>query len=228
MSSINDNKNIKRLEAIANMVDFDSSIADIGSDHCYVPIICAKQKKIVFAQAIENKKGPYNRMVNAIKSSGFSSIIEPSLSDGLNELNEKVDSLVIAGMGGKLIISILEKGKEKLDNIKTIITDAHNDRPDLIKYMESIGYHIDKNEFLYEGGIAYDVMKWVKGKPFNPYTDNELVFGPLNLINKSEPWKTYWKNEASRLSNLISNNKLPNNKKDQYQKSINLINEVLN
>ena len=51
----------KRLSAIASLVKKDSYIADIGSDHCVVPILLAEQKKIVYAEAVENKKGPYQQ-----------------------------------------------------------------------------------------------------------------------------------------------------------------------
>ncbi len=226
MQSINEN-NLKRLSTIVDMVDNGSKIADIGSDHCYVPILCCKEGKIAFAQAIDNKKGPYERMVKAIENSGYSNMIEPSLSSGLDELDDDVDTLILAGMGGKLIISILEKNLAKLINIKTIIVDAHNDRPELIKFLENNSYHLEKNQFLYEGGIAYDIMKWKKGKSFKTYTEEELIYGPLNLITKSDSWRKYWLNEEQRIANVLSKTDLPIDKRNEYEDKLKSIRNVL-
>lgn len=226
MQTINEN-NLKRLSTIVDMVDNGSKIADVGSDHCYVPIFCCKQGKITFAQAIDNKKGPYERMVKAIENSGYSNMIEPSLSSGLDELNKNVDTLILAGMGGKLIISILEKNLAKLINVKTIIVDGHNDRPELIKYLEKSGYHLEKNEFIYEAGIAYDIMKWKKGEPLKPYTEEEFIYGPLNLITKTDSWKKYWLNEERRITDILKNKDLPADKRKECENKIKSIKNVL-
>ncbi len=225
MSKINNSS--KRLETIVEMIDDNSKIADVGSDHCYVPIACCKANKITFAQAIDNKKGPFTRMSKAIKESGYDNKIIASLSNGLDELDERVDTLIIAGMGGKLIISILENNIKKIGGINTIIIDAHNDRKQVIKYLEEIGYYLTENRFIYEADIAYDIMKWKKGKNLVKYTDEELEFGPLNLVSKSPAWEQYWISERERLINVLNSNDLPNSRKNECKLKIASIEKVL-
>lgn len=209
-------KTINRIEVIASFVDFEANIADIGSDHCKVPILLCKQNKIRFAQAVENKKGPYKRMCKEIEDSGFSNAIKPTLSDGLNDLDECVDTLIIAGMGGKLIISILAKNIKKLANISTIIIDAHNEKYEISSFLMKQGYILADNSFFYDSNKPYDVMKWQKSENRVEYTESELKFGPLNIIRKPQAWVCYWKNEIKRLKSIIEFNELPIEKKNQY------------
>ena len=217
----------KRLDVIVSFIDEGASIADVGSDHCYVPINAFNSRKIKYAQAIENKKGPYERMLKEIQKADLKGRIIPSLSDGLDNLSKEVNTLVIAGMGGKLIKEILHKNENKLDNIETIIVDAHNDRPILISYLESIHYHLIDNDFFYEGKIAYDVMKWVKGEPEKPYSEEEIFFGPLNLKKKEDSWIEYWRKEKNRIQDLVSIQSLPKEDKVKYQSILKKINSVL-
>lgn len=219
--------NSKRLKTIANMVDYGTKIADVGSDHCYVPIMCCKENKIEFAQAIDNKKAPYEKIIKTIKENDLENKIKPSFSDGLDQLDEEVDTLVLAGMGGKLIIAILNKNISKLEHVNTIIIDAHNDRYEVTKYLEKIGYKIIQNCFLYEAGIAYDVMKWKKGKVEKEYTEEELKYGPLNLLTKSEDWKRYWLLEKNRIEKILQLEQLPGNKRIEYQQELKSINKIL-
>lgn len=224
---VNTESKDKRLEKIVRMIDNGAYIADVGSDHCFVPIECCKLNKIKSAQAIENKKGPYSRTVKAIKENGCEDRIKPSLSSGLNELDEKVDTVILAGMGGKLIVSILNENLDKLDAVQTIIVDAHNDREFVTKYLESVGYRLIENCFLYEANVAYDIMKWKKGNAPHKYSEEELRYGPLNLVSKNDAWKKYWLSEKIRIEHILKNNKLPDEKKDEYLKSLHSINKIL-
>ncbi len=213
----------KRIEIIASFVDNGARIADIGSDHCAVPILLMRQKKITFAQAVENKKGPYQRMRQEILKSGFQANIHPNLSDGIESLDPTVDTLIIAGMGGRLILSILERHPEKLENIKTIIVDAHNDRPMVISKLSEKGFVLDNNEFFYESGIAYDVMKWTRSAKKASYSEIEVEFGPFNVLRKNEAWRAYWQSEKQRMIGILSQKGLPEKKKIECEQKIALI-----
>ena len=126
-----------------------------------------------------------------------------------------------------LIVRYLLIEKRKLINVKTIIVDGHNDRPELVKYLEKSGYHLEKNEFIYEAGIAYDIMKWKKGEPLKPYTEEEFIYGPLNLITKTDSWKKYWLNEERRITDILKNKDLPADKRKECENKIKSIKNVL-
>ncbi len=190
-----------RLLSLSGMVDKGSYIADVGSDHCALPIYLFEKGFIRGAMAIENKKKPFERMKKAVEATSFPIIT--SLSDGLEALNKEVDTIVLAGMGGNLIIDILKKGRNKLANIKTIIIDAHNDRPKVIAFLAMEGYHLAQNEFLYDAGVYYDLMKWEKGAPSASYSELELKYGPLNVLTKPKEWQNWLRHKITEKKAIV-------------------------
>lgn len=125
-------------------------------------------------------------MEKAINNSGFP--ITASFSSGLSNLPKEVDTVVLAGMGGPLIVRLLSEDPNKLENVQTLIIDAHNERPLVTRFLEKAGYSLFDNIFLIEEGIPYDIMKWKKGKNPSPYTDLEIDYGPLNLQKRPKDW----------------------------------------
>lgn len=216
-------KEKNRLETIASFVDKGSVVADIGSDHCQIPILLCKQGKCSFVQAVENKRGPYKKMCDEILKSGYSSIIRASLSNGISELSEEVDTLVLAGMGGRLIKNILQSNEAKLSRIKTIIIDAHSDKELIFDYMVSISYVLQDNKFIYDAGKPYDVQKWIKSPKKKEYSDIQKVFGPLNLQRRPESWVHYWEVEKKRILEIIAKEDLP---KETEKKLLNQLSKI--
>ncbi len=216
-----------RLETVASFVDRGSFIADIGSDHATVPIYLYENGIIEHAMAVENKRGPYSRMAKALEEAGYLEQSYPSLSNGIEKLLPGVDTLIIAGMGARLILSILESHKEKLSNVRVIILDAHNERELLFEPLSGLGYSLASNSFIEEENVSYDVMKWVKEEKGIPYTPKEALFGPLNLKNRPEAWVRFWKKEEERLSRILESPTLPENKRKEYSALVEAIEEAL-
>jgi tRNA (adenine22-N1)-methyltransferase len=217
----------KRLEAVASFVDEGASVADVGSDHAELPIFLLSRGTISFAEAIENKPGPYSVMEKALSRSGFLSHCRLSLSDGVAELDPQVDTVVLAGMGGPLIVRILSSHQEKLGHVKTIIVDAHSERPLVTGALATLGFRLSDNAFFFEAGIAYDIMKWRRSPEAVAYSPQELLFGPLNLRRKPPAWVAYWSGERARLLALIQNPDLPANEKAGYAVKIAKITEAI-
>lgn len=179
----------RRLSVIASLVEKGARIADIGSDHCALPIFLFEKGTIDFALAVENKKGPFERMKKEIDKSGFP--IVPSFSSGLSALPSKVDTLILAGMGGELIRSILSEGENKLENVKTIITDAHREREKVLSWMEENRFKAIDGEFILEKGIPYEIIKWQRTCEEVSYSDKERFFGPIAMRKKGKEWFDY-------------------------------------
>lgn len=217
----------KRLMTVASFIDEGTKIADVGSDHAQLPIFLFEKGTIRFAETIENKKGPYAIMSQALSHSGFLSHCRLSLSDGIADLDPEVDTVVMAGMGGPLIVKILTSHQEKLAKVKTIVVDAHSERPRVIAALAYSGYKLADNSFFYEAGISYDVMKWVKSVDAVAYSPVEKLFGPLNLQRKPSAWVTYWSSERSRLLEIVKSPVLPSKEKEKYEKMATVIAEAL-
>ncbi|HAS56466.1 MAG TPA: hypothetical protein DD377_03735 [Firmicutes bacterium] len=204
----------KRLQAVADFVDPHSFLADIGSDHAHLPIYLVQSKKIEYAQAIENKIGPFIRMKTNIESAGLSSKIFASKSDGISEISNDVDTLSLCGLGGVLTYQILSSNLDKLDNIKTIIVDPHRDLKLVREKVSSLGFYIDDETIIYEDKVYYFIVKFKRGKIDKPYSTKELLLGPKLLIKK-EPIFLLWLEEQRKKVSSLLNKGLTKEKRDQ-------------
>ncbi|MBP5091444.1 MAG: SAM-dependent methyltransferase [Bacilli bacterium] len=204
-----------RLAAAAAMVPEGAYLADVGSDHAYLPIFLMEKGIISFAQAIDNKMAPYLRMKRNVEDSGYASRIACSLSSGLDDLQPDVDTLAICGVGGLLTCEILEKRKEKLDGIKTIILDPHRDLQAVRKRVSALGYHLVDEEMVYEGKIYYTIMKWEAGAPSKPYNLDELLFGPIIMKKRSEVFHDYLLLQEEKVNHVL-NSVIPKDKREAY------------
>lgn len=206
----------KRLIAIASLVDKDVYLADIGSDHALLPIYLFEKGQIKWCQAVENKSGPYLRMKAAIKEAGFDSYVDCSLSDGLDELNDDVNSIVIAGMGGLKTIEILEKNKDKLFHVDSIIVDPHRDIAKVRKHITALGYHIEEEKILLEDRIYYSIIKFRKGKPEKPYKEEDYLFGPINLAKREEIFIDWLNLQKKKVNSILNGPALDKEKREYY------------
>ena len=215
----------KRLQAIYDMVPV-SVVADVGADHGKLIISLVKNNIATYGYAIENKKGPYDRLVNAITESGFASRIKPIFSDGIKDLPEIVSTVVIAGMGGQTVVNILKAHVENLINVKTIIVDAHNAVPYLREEISKLGFAIADEKIIEEDGIYYEIIKFIKsGVAF--YSDMDIEFGPVLRVNKSTTFKEKYKSRIIEIDNLINSRSLPESRINELLEEKNRISDIL-
>lgn len=176
----------KRLEMIASFVYKGSKIADIGTDHGYIPIYLVKEGIISTALAMDVRKGPLERAEQHIRQFGLDGQIEVRLSDGLKKLSPgEADTVIIAGMGGELIIHILEEGKHVWDTTKHLILSPQSDLFRVRKYLEQNGFSIKREAMLKEDGKYYTVMEAEKGS-MNCQKEIYYRYGQ-DLIERAEP-----------------------------------------
>ncbi len=200
----------KRLQAIYDMVPC-GVLADVGSDHGKLIISLFENGVICKGYAIENKVGPYNRLVKAINEHHVESGIIPMLSDGISELPDDVDIVVIAGMGGFNVIDILKKNPRKLKNVSTLIVDAHNAIPELRKQVCKMGYIIADEDIIYESGVYYEIIKFISGEA--KYLDDpDMEFGPILRSERSLTFKAKYEERIQEIDNLLSNKNIPDAK----------------
>lgn len=195
-----------RLQAIADMVEPSSYLADVGSDHALLPIHLVESGKISWAMAIENKIGPFLHMTQAIDEAGLNGRISASKSDGISVLRDGVDTLAICGMGGLLSCDILERNKENLEQIKTIILDPHRDLEAVRRRVAALGFHIDDETMVYEDRIYYTIIRFKKGLPTTPYSVADCLFGPVLRKKRGEIFIRWLENQKKTLSGLLDKN----------------------
>ena len=186
-----------RIKTLASLVDKDTKLVDIGTDHAYLPIYLYKNnltKNIVATDISSNAlKYAYNNLVKY----NLENKIKLILSDGFNNLNEKFDTAVISGMGTDTIKNIL-KGK----NIPNkLIISSHKNIHELRVFMQSLGYKIIKEISLKENNIFYDIIKYEKG--IDNLSKYDILVGKSNNLE----YKEYLLEKYKRIYNISKNNK---------------------
>lgn len=150
----------KRLQAVADLVSPGMRLADIGTDHAYIPIYLMENEKIPQAIAMDINKGPLERAEKHIKAHGLEHQIQTRLSDGMAKLQAgEADSAVIAGMGGALMIKILEEGRETALQLQELVLQPQSELEKFRMYLLENGYRVLAEDMVYEDGKYYPMMK---------------------------------------------------------------------
>jgi len=154
----------KRLQAIVSLVPRGSRVADVGTDHGYVPVWLVKENIAASAIAMDIRSGPLNRAAEHVARYGVEDRVELRLSDGLRELLPgEADTIIIAGLGGPLMTEILARGELVAQAAKTLILSPQSDIPGVRIFLRENGYRIDRELFLRDEGKYYTVMAVSRG-----------------------------------------------------------------
>ncbi len=196
-----------RLQTIYNMVD-ESAVADIGSDHGKLIIELARNGIATEAFAVENKKGPYEKLCSEIEKAGLMDKIVPLYSDGLTDLPSYVGTLIIAGMGGDNIIKILEDHPEKVHHVQHIIVDAHTKTREVRKYICEHGFIIDQEKMVEEDGKYYEIIKFIRAQSIY-YDEDDYEYGPILRKEKGLLFIQKYEERINEINALIALATLP-------------------
>lgn len=152
-----------RLQAIADFVAPGARIADVGTDHAYIPIYLIRNKKIEYAMASDINQGPIKKAEKNLERYGIQNKVRLCTADGTEGIKPwEVDTLIVAGMGGELIAQILLKniphGIQRM--ILQPMANAHEVRSALCE----VGYVISKEKLVWEKNKIYQIICAVPGK----------------------------------------------------------------
>lgn len=212
----------KRMKAVASMVTPGNILADIGTDHAYVPISLVQRKKISKAIAMDINKGPLKRACEHVAEHQLEDYIETRLSDGVKKLEAgEVDSILIAGMGGELVIRILAEGMEVCRSAKELILQPQSELGKVRKFLRENKFEIIDEDMVIEEGKYYPMMKVVpveKVVCWNVLPETVIpacdVYGPLLLKNGNPSLRKYLVKQHKQLNKILKElEKQPESKK---------------
>ncbi len=193
----------KRLTAVASLITQGNSIADIGTDHGYIPIYMALNGLTDKALAMDVNEGPLKRAEDNIRRYNVGDIVSTRLSDGLAGLKEgEADSIIIAGMGGLLTIKILSSHMSVARSAKELILSPHSDVNLVRRFLADNNFCICDELMVYEEEKFYFVMKAAAGA-MTIDSEEEALYGRILLEKKDDTLLSYlYKEEAKRLNIL--------------------------
>lgn len=224
----------KRLQAIADCVPGGVCVADVGTDHGYIPVYLAQRTKnpIKRALAMDINKGPLEKAEQNICKFGVQALVETRLSNGLEKLQVgEVDTLIIAGMGGQLMASLLMKEVAVTKSLKTLILSPHLDEDQVRKTVHQIGFKIVREQFLLDESKSYIVIQCEPGQEKYDHAcdylyGKQLLAAPnplyLNhLVRQSEKWKVIYSQLGQQTSEAATI------RKQELQKALEIIREAI-
>ena len=194
----------KRLEMVASFVPQGAVILDVGSDHAYLPIELVERGQIEAAIAGEVVEGPFQSAVKNVEAHGLKEKIQVRLANGLAAFEEEdqVTVITIAGMGGRLIATILEEGLDKLSGVKRLILQPNNREDDLRIWLQEHGFRIVAESILEEAGKFYEILVVEAGQM--KISASDVRFGPFLSKEVSPVFIKKWQKEAVKLEFALS------------------------
>jgi len=148
-----------RLKIIADSIQGFETLADIGSDHAYLPIYLIKSGRVKSIIATDVNSGPAEISRKRIKNHGLEPKISVREGNGLRAINPgEAEVIVIAGMGGILIGDILDKGIDAAKSAKLLILQPMRDSEKVRKWLLEHGFHIIDEELVKDQDKIYEVI----------------------------------------------------------------------
>ncbi|CRM29518.1 tRNA (adenine(22)-N(1))-methyltransferase [Pseudomonas sp. 37 R 15] len=182
-----------RLERVAAHVPAGARLADIGSDHGYLPVALMRRGVIASAVAGEAATTPFHAARRTVRDNGLEAHISVRLADGLAaiEPGDAITALSLCGMGGETIRDILDSGKAQLNGQERLILQPNGGEYALRHWLMHNGYRIVREELLHEHRFYYEIIVAERTGPVS-YTEKQLYFGPLHLLERSPVFVAKW------------------------------------
>ena len=189
-----------RLQMAADMVRDGTRLADIGTDHAYLPAALILGGRIKSAIAADLRKGPLENAEATVRTYGIADKVQLRLSDGLKfVLPEEVDDIVIAGMGGILIAEILEAAPWVKDKKKRLILQPQSHSEDVRRYLFANGFKIIEESACFEDGKVYICMCAEYSGKVTQHTEAETLLGKF-IGRNDEASKSFIEKKMKRVN----------------------------
>ncbi len=149
----------KRMQSVADMIQPCDAVGDIGCDHAFVSIYLVEQHRAKRVIASDVRRGPITIAKRNIETMNLSDQIEIRMGDGLDTIVPgEVNAVVLAGMGGMLMIDILERGEEVVTRCDQLVLQPQSDIEKVRRYLAEKGYHLADEQMLIDAGKYYNLL----------------------------------------------------------------------
>lgn len=198
----------KRMQAVADFVTAGYITADIGTDHAYIPIYLIEQNISPKVFAMDINEGPLLRASDHVSAYGYEKKIILRQSDGMKALEEgEAQSIVIAGMGGGLVVKILSDSWKVTCSLKECVLQPQSEIAKVRTFLLEHGFSFVDESMVLEDGKFYPMMKVVppsKVHPSEEWTKCQIRYGKLLLESKHPVLKLFLEKEIAVKEGLIN------------------------
>ena len=192
-----------RLKAILSMVEDGVGVIDVGTDHGFIPIALTENNYKGNIYASDINREPLQTAINNAKEAGIADRINFFLCDGLEKCPpEKVDTIVIAGMGGDMICRILDYAEWTMDQRYKLILQPMTKQEVVRYWLSNNGFITESEELAVEGDTIYQIIA-ARFDGFTKYNDAELFAGKYSLTKSKETYVYQLNKLIDRFNNII-------------------------
>lgn len=193
-----------RLEHVAAQVPVGARLADIGSDHAYLPVALLRRGIIDVAVAGEVAATPLRAAQRTVRDNDLDEQVSVRLADGLAALQpaDRISAITLCGMGGETIRDILESGQAHLSGEERLILQPNGGEQPLRHWLMTHGYRILYEEVLRENRFDYEIIVADRTGPV-VYSDEELYFGPLLMPARSPAFLLKWQRQLKQKNKVL-------------------------
>lgn len=222
-----------RLERVAAHIPAGARLADIGSDHAYLPVALMRRGAIEAAVAGEVALTPFNAAQRTVRENDLHTRIIVRQANGLAAIKpaDAITAISICGMGGETIRDILDSGKAHLSGRERLILQPNGGEQPLRQWLMDNDYCILSEELLRENRFDYEIIVAERVGPVT-YTAQELYFGPLQMQARSPAFLSKWQRKLQHKRKTLSQltqarQALPADKADELAREAQWITELL-
>ena len=199
-----------RLSAVASMVKQAKCVADVGCDHGFVSVYLMQNGIAENVIAMDVNKGPLARAKEHVQDYGMEDYIELRLSDGLEQIDKEdgVDTVILAGMGGKLMEKILSDAFARELYIPNLVLQPQSDLMSFRAFLRKRDYVIEEETMVLEDGKYYPMMRacyrGVRREGADYESDFSDAFGPILLAEKHPVLHGFLEREISKFEDIVA------------------------
>ncbi|WP_156923093.1 tRNA (adenine(22)-N(1))-methyltransferase [Mesoplasma seiffertii] len=208
-----------RLKRVLDLIPKTKTVADIGTDHAYLPIAIVEAQKAELVYAVDVNKKPLLSAEANIKKFGYENQIFTILSNGLEFMNHEFDALIdyvtISGLGTQTILTIL---KDDNNNIKNYIICSNTDIRLLRQWINNSQYQIMFEDFFEDYAVNYWLIKISKVFNDTQLTEQEIMFGEKKYFLNNDLYKKYLKSEINKIDKILAKIKNDTSRISQLKK----------
>lgn len=223
-----------RLERVAANVPMGARLADIGSDHGYLPVALMRRAVIEAAVAGEVAITPFQAAERTVRENGLEQHVTVRLADGLAAIKpaDAITAISVCGMGGETIRDILDSGQAYLSGRERLILQPNGGEQPLRHWLMQNGYTILSEELLRENRFYYEIIVAERATPVS-YSAEQLYFGPVQMQARSPLFLAKWQRMLRQKQKTLASferarQAVPEDKAQEIAQQARWITELLN